>query len=208
MKKIIKISIILLLCAIIGVTISNATSNDKLPSKTEVTAFITEMNGSSAADIFSKVKEQHPAWNADLLSCGNDEAIALYYTDSGSKGYGGLYVKDGKNVSPGDLKGYTVKELYKGKLEDLENTTEENTSTQPDNSTVIKDDETEKNSDHTYKDFTTALDSYTGKTDCTSKSCAQSLSDYFKGKGYSTEVKYCVAVTTSDEGTVYVVLGV
>ncbi|MDD2287002.1 MAG: hypothetical protein PHQ11_16570 [Paludibacter sp.] len=117
-------------------------------------------------------------------------------------------MKDGKIVSPGDLKGYTVKESYKGKLEDLENTTEENTSTQPDNSTVIKDDETEKNSDHTYKDFTTALDSYTGKTDCTSKSCAQSLSDYFKGKGYSTEVKYCVAVTTSDEGTVYVVLGV
>jgi len=209
MKKIIKISIILLLCAIIGVTLTTATSNDKLPTKTELTDFVTEMKGSSASDMFEKVKDTHPDWNADLICSGSNEAVALYYTDSNSKGFSSIYVKDGKIVSPGDLKGYAMKDKYIGKIEDSKNTTEDNTSTQPtDNSTVIKDDETEKNSDHTYKDFTTALNNYDGKTDCTSKSCAQSLSDYFKDKGYSTEVKYCVAVTTSDEGTVYVVLGV
>lgn len=213
MKNIIKIGIILLLCAIIGVTLSTATSNDKLPTKDQVTNFISEMKSSSASDIFSKVKSDHPAWNADLLTCstcsGSKEAIALYYTDSGSKGYGSIYVKDGEIVTSGSLKGYTLKDSYKGELKESINETEENASTQPkeNNSTVIKDDETEKNSGQTYEDFTKALDAYDGKTGCKSLDCAQSLSDYFKGKGWSTEVRYCVAVTTSDEGTVYVVLG-
>ncbi|MDD2287003.1 MAG: hypothetical protein PHQ11_16575 [Paludibacter sp.] len=59
MKKIIKISIILLLCAIIGVTLTTATSNDKLPTKTELTDFVTEMKGTSASDMFEKVKSDH-----------------------------------------------------------------------------------------------------------------------------------------------------
>lgn len=214
MKKIIRIGIILLLCAIIGVTISTATSNDKLPTKEELTDFLTDMKDSSASDVLSKVKADHPTWNADLLECstcsGDKEAIALYYTDSGSKGYGSIYYKDGDTISPDSLKGYTLKESYKGELDESTNKTEENASSpvEENKSTVIKDDETEKNSEYTYAAFSKALDDYDGKLDCTSLSCAKSLSEYFKDLGWGTEVKYCVAVNTSDEGTVYVVLGV
>lgn len=208
MKKIIKIGIILLVCAVIGVTISTATSNDKLPTKEEVTNFLSHEKDSTPSEIMSKVKEDHPAWKADLFSQGNDEAIALYYLYDNDKGYGSVYFKDGEIVSHSSLGGYTLKESYKGELEESNNTTEENTSTQPEeDSKLIKDDETEKNSDNTYDAFTKALDKYDGKTDCTSMGCASSLSDYFKELGWTSEVKYCVAVNTSDEGTVYVVLG-
>lgn len=208
MKKIIKIGLILIVCAVIGVTLSAAASNDKLPSKEEVTNFVSGENDSNASEILSTIKEAHPTWKADLFSQGNDEAIALYYIYDNDKGYGSVYFKDGEIVSPLSLGGYALKESYKGEIEVANNTTEENTSTHPEeDSKVIKDDETEKNSDNTYNAFTKALDKYDGKTDCTSMGCASSLSDYFKELGWTSEVKYCVAVNTSDEGTVYVVLG-
>ncbi len=215
MKNITKIGLTLLVLTVVGVAITTATANDKLPTKNEVTTFLSDMNGKNASDIFCKIKDDHSTWNADLLEgAGNKEAIAVYYTDSRPKGYGSIYYMDGKTVSPSDLKGYAPKESYKGESEKSDNTTEnatsENTSipTEENDSKIIKDDETEKNSNNTYEAFTKALDSYDGKLDCTSQGCAQSLSDYFKGLGWGTEVKYCVAVNTSNEGTVYVVLGV
>lgn len=213
MKKIIKIGIILLVCAAIGITLATATSNDKLPTKEEVTNFLSDEKDSTASEILSKVKDEHSTWFADLLECstclGSKEAIVVYYTDSSSsKGYGSIYFKDGVIISPSSIPGYTVKESYKGELEESNNTTKENTSTQPEeDSKIVKDDETEKNSNNTYDAFTKALDNYEGKTDCTSMGCASSLSDYFKELGWSSDVRYCVAVNTSDEGTVYVVLG-
>jgi hypothetical protein len=203
-----KILIVLLVTAIIGITLATATTNDKLPTKEEVTNFISGESNSTASEILDKVKEDHPTWKADLYYQGNEEAIALYYIYDNEKGYGSVYFKDGEIVSPSSLGGYTLKESYTGELEESNNTTDENTSTQPEeDSKIVKDDETEKNSNNTYEAFTKALDSYDGKTDCTSMGCASSLSDYFKELGWSSDVRYCVAVNTSDEGTVYVVLG-
>ncbi len=209
MKNIWKIGLLLTVCAMLCITVATATDNNILPTKDDVSKFIDDMKGKSASEVMSSVKEDNPTWKADILQNGDAEAIALYYEDSSSsKGYGSFYIKDGNPISASSLSGYTVKESYKGELEISENNTEENTSTPTNDSTVIKNDETEKNSDTTYDSFTKALDKYDGKTDCTSMSCAEGLRDYFKGLGWTSEVKYCVAVDTSDEGTVYVVLGV
>jgi len=214
MKNIVKIGLLLIICAVIGVTVVTATDNKDLPSQEEVTQFITEMKGSSASDIFDKVKEDHSTWNADLFECstcsGDKKAIALYYTYSNENGYGSVYCNETGIVTPSSLKGYTLKESYKGELSGSNNNTEENTSEpeEENDTNVVNESETETSSTHTYNSFKNALDDYDGKLDCTSESCAQSLSDYYKELGWSTEVKHCVAVTTSDEGTVYVVLGV
>jgi len=210
MRKIIKIGIILLLCAIIGVTLSTATSNDKLPTKDQVTNFISEMKSSSASDIFSKVKSDHPTWNADLLTCstcsGDKEAVALYYTDLGSKGYGSVYVKDGKIVTPGSLKGYSVKESYKGELKESINKTEENTSTKlEDHENVIKVQDKKDDSTCTYKNFENVLDKYDGNYTYSGDNI-QALNNHFLKLGWTAEIKYCVAVNTSDKGIMYVVL--
>ena len=208
MKSIVKIGLLLIICAVIGVTVVTATVNKDLPSQDEVTQFISEMNGSSASDIFGKVKEDHTTWNADLFSCGDKEAIALYYTYSNDRGYGSVYCNETGIVTPSSLKGYTLKESYKGELNESGNNTEENSSepVEENDTTIVNESET--SSTHTYESFKNALDKYDGKLDCTSENCAQSLSDYYRELGWSTEVKHCVAVTTSDEGTIYVVLGV
>jgi len=122
MKSITKALVfICILCALFAIT-ATATSNDKLPSKEEVNTFVTEMKGSSASDIFEKVKSDHKSWNADLLECsscsGSKAAIALYYTDTNPKGYGSIYVKDGGIVIPSTLKGYSTKDSYKGTIGD------------------------------------------------------------------------------------------
>lgn len=129
----IKILGTVLILVLVAASVVTATSNDKLPTKEEVTNLLSEMKGSSASDILDKIKEDHPAWNADLIECstcsGSKEAVVLYYTDSAStKGYGSVYFKDGQAISPTILKGYTTKESYKGELEDSvkeENTTKE-----------------------------------------------------------------------------------
>ncbi|MEN6294111.1 MAG: hypothetical protein ABFD07_19120 [Methanobacterium sp.] len=122
MKSITKALIFLcILCALFAIT-ATATSNDKLPSKEEVTNFVTETKGSTASDILDKVKDDHPSWYVDLIECstcsGSKDAIALYYTDSNPKGFSSIYIKDGQIVSPATLKGYSTKESYKGTIGD------------------------------------------------------------------------------------------
>lgn len=214
MKRIIKIGIVLLLCAVIGVTVSTATENDKLPTKDEVTTFLTEMKGSSPSDILNKVKEDHSTWNADLIECsacsGDKEAIALYYKDSGSKGYGSIYYKDGEIVSPSSLKGYTVKESYKGELEKSTNETEENTSNPTEENTSAPEEnkiiEVDDSSEHTYNDLSEFLDDYKGETKYSQENI-DDLQDAFLNAGWNTEIRYCIAVNTSDEGLLHIVLG-
>lgn len=122
MKRLLKISLMLLVIVAVGVTLSTATSNDKLPSKEEITNFVTDIKDSSASEILDKVKDDHPSWYADLIECstcsGSKNAIVLYYTDTNPKGYGSIYIKDGQIVSPSTLKGYTTTESYKGMIGD------------------------------------------------------------------------------------------
>lgn len=126
MKIICTVLVFLLLAA----SVVSATSNENLPDKSKVDDFISEMKGSSASDVFDKVKEEHKDWNADLLKCttceGNTEAVGLYYKDQGSyKGYASIYYADGKIVSPSDLHGYKTTESYIGELEDSKDSPEQ-----------------------------------------------------------------------------------
>lgn len=123
MKSITKALIFLcILCALFAIN-ATATSNDKLPSKDEVNSFLSDMKNCTSSEIFNKVKEVHPGWNVDLITCstcsGDEEAIALYYKNSESaNGYGSIYFKDGAIVSSSSLKGYTTKDKYVGKLDE------------------------------------------------------------------------------------------
>lgn len=204
MKPITKIGLILLVCAVLGITLATATSNDKLPSKDDVTAFCTEMKGTSASTVFEKVKSAHSTWNADLLECstcsGDKEAIALYYTDSGSKGYGSIYFNETGIIKPSDLKGYTLKDSYKGESSD--NTTEENTAAPVEDKVI----EVSNTTEHTYNDLSEFLDDYKGEKTY-SQGNVQSLQDAFLKAGWNTEIRYCIAVNTSDEGLLHIVLG-
>ncbi|MDD3915056.1 MAG: hypothetical protein PHF76_10470 [Bacteroidales bacterium] len=205
MKKILKLGLVLLVCAAIGITMASATSNDKLPTQSEVTQFVTEMKGSSASTIFDKVKSDHPTWNADLLECatcsGDKEAIAIYCAASTEKGYSGIYCNETGIVSPGDLKGYTLKECYKGELEESENNTIDNSST-PTEEKVVE----VNSSEHTYSDLKEFLDDYEGDTKYSPENI-QSLQDTFSKAGWGTEIRYCIAVNTTDEGLLHIVLG-
>lgn len=199
------LSFLCVICALFAVSTVSATSNDKLPSQDEITAFATEMKGSSASDIFDKVKSDHPDWNADLLECptcsGDKEAIALYWTASTSKGYGSTYCNETGVISPSTLTGYTLKDSYKGTMEKSENNTTENTST------PTSDDVVEVNSsEHTYNDLKEFLDDYDGNTTY-SQANIQSLQDTFSKAGWGTEIRWCIAVDTTDEGLLHVVLG-
>ena len=195
---------LLLLIAAISITVVTATDNKDLPSQDEITQFITEMKGSSASDIFDKVKSDHPDWNADLLECpscaGDKEAIALYCTASTEKGYGSTYCNETGVISPSSLGGYTLKESYKGTLEESETNTTENTST-------LTSDVVEVNSsEHTYNDLKEFLDDYEGNTTY-SQANIQSLQDTFLKAGWGTEIRWCIAVDTTDEGLLHIVLG-
>ena len=204
MKNTIKIGL-LLLVAVISITVVTATDNKDLPSQDEITQFITEMKGSSASDIFEKVKSDHPTWNADLLKCpscaGDKEAIALYWTASTEKGYGSTYCNETGVISPSTLEGYTLKESYKGTLEESETNTTENTST-PTSEDVVE----VNSSEHTYNDLKEFLDDYEGNTKY-SQTNIQSLQDTFLKAGWGTEIRYCIAVNTTDEGLLHIVLG-
>lgn len=204
MKNTIKIGLLLLI-AVISITVVTATDNKDLPSQEEITQFATEMKGSSASDIFDKVKSDHPDWNADLLECptcsGDKEAIALYSTASTSKGYESTYCNETGVISPSTLTGYTLKDSYKGTLEESETNTTENTST------PTSDDVVEVNSsEHTYNDLKEFLDDYEGNTTY-SQVNIQSLQDTFSKAGWGTEIRWCIAVDTTDEGLLHVVLG-
>ena len=206
MRSITKILIFLcVICALFAVSTVSATSNDKLPSQDEITQFVTEMKGSSASDILDKVKSDHPTWNADLLECssctGDKEAIALYSTASTAKGYGSTYCNETGVISPSTLTGYTLKESYKGTLEESENNTTENTST-PTSDDVVEVNSTE----HTYNDLKEFLNDYEGNTTY-SQVNIQSLQDTFLKAGWGTEIRYCIAVNTTDEGLLHIVLG-
>lgn len=204
MKNTIKIGLLLLI-AVISITVVTATDNKDLPSQEEITAFASEMKGSSASDIFEKVKSDHPTWNADLLECstctGDKEAIALYSTASTEKGYGSTYCNETGVISPSTLKGYTLKESYKGTLEESENNTTENSSA-PLSENVVE----VNSSEHTYNDLKEFLDDYNGDTKY-SQANIQSLQDTFLKAGWGTEIRYCIAVNTTDEGHLHVVLG-
>lgn len=205
MKKILKIGIVLLVCAIIGITMASATSNDKLPTQEEVTQFTTEMKGFTASEIFNEVKSDHPAWNADLLECatcsGDKEAIAIYWTASTSKGYGSTYCNETGIISPSNLKGYTLKDPYIGTLENSDNNTTDNSST-PTEEKVVE----VNSSEHTYSDLKEFLDDYEGDTKYSQENI-QSLQDTFSKAGWGTEIRYCIAVNTTDEGLLHIVLG-
>lgn len=206
MRSITKILIFLcVICALFAVSTVSATSNDKLPSQDEITQFITEMKGASAAEILDKIKSDHPTWNADLLECptcsGDKEAIALYSTASTEKGYGSTYCNETGVISPSTLKGYTLKESYKGTLEESENNTTENSSA-PLSENVVE----VNSSEHTYNDLKEFLDDYNGDTKY-SQANIQSLQDTFLKAGWGTEIRYCIAVNTTDEGLLHVVLG-
>lgn len=196
---------LLLLIAVISITVVTATDNKDLPSQDEITAFATEMKGSTASEILDKVKSDHPTWNADLLECpsctGDKEAIALYSTASTAKGYGSTYCNETGVISPSTLKGYTLKESYKGTLEESENNTTENTSV-PTDEKVVEVNTTE----HTYSDLKEFLDDYDGNTTY-SQANIQSLQDTFSKAGWSTEIRWCIAVDTTDEELLHVVLG-
>lgn len=204
MKNTIKIGLLLLI-AVISITVVTATDNKDLPSQEEITAFASEMKGSSASDILDKVKSDHPTWNADLLECptcsGDKEAIALYSTASTEKGYGSTYCNETGVISPSSLGGYTLKESYKGTLEESENNTTENSSA-PLSENVVE----VNSSEHTYNDLKEFLDDYNGDTKY-SQANIQSLQDTFLKAGWGTEIRYCIAVNTTDEGLLHVVLG-
>ena len=204
MKNTIKIGLLLLI-AVISITVVTATDNKDLPSQEEITAFASEMKGSSASDILDKVKSDHPTWNADLLECptcsGDKEAIALYSTASTEKGYGSTYCNETGVISPSSLGGYTLKESYKGTLEESENNTTENSSA-PLSEYVVE----VNSSEHTYNDLKEFLDDYNGDTKY-SQANIQSLQDTFLKAGWGTEIRYCIAVNTTDEGHLHVVLG-
>ena len=204
MKNTIKIGLLLLI-AVISITVATATDNKDLPSQEEITAFASEMKGASAAEILDKVKSDHPTWNADLLECssctGDKEAIALYSTASTEKGYGSIYCNETGVISPSTLKGYTLKESYKGTLEEAENNTTENSSA-PLSENVVE----VNSSEHTYNDLKEFLDDYNGDTKY-SQANIQSLQDTFLKAGWGTEIRYCIAVNTTDEGLLHVVLG-
>ncbi len=206
MKNIAKIGILLLVCAAISITVVTATDNKDLPSQEEVTNFIDEMKGKSASEIMDKVKADHPTWNADLIECpscsGDKEAIALYYTDPGSKGYGSVYYNGTAIVNPSDLKGFNVKDSYKGELEKSENNTEDNSSKPKDNKVI----EVSNSSEHTYDDLSEFLDDYEGDTKYSQENI-QSLQNSFLKAGWNTEIRYCIAVNTTDEGLLHIVLG-
>lgn len=209
MKLMFKIFVFLcIICALFAVSTVSATSNDKLPSQDEVTVFISEMKGSSASEIFDKVKNAHSTWNADLLECstcsGDKEAIALYCTSSNEKGYESIYCNETGIVTPSSLKGYTLKESYKGELKESENTTEENSSEPKEENKII---EVNNSSEPTYNDLKEFLDDYKGDTKYSQEN-VQSLQDAFLKAGWSTEIRYCIAVNTSDEGLLHMVLGV
>ena len=204
MKNTMKIGLLLLI-AVISITVVTATDNKDLPSQEEITTFASEMKGSSASDILDKVKSDHPTWNADLLECptcsGDKEAIALYSTASTEKGYGSTYCNETGVISPSTLKGYTLKESYKGTLEESENNTTENSSA-PLSENVVE----VNSSEHTYNDLKEFLDDYNGDTKY-SQANIQSLQDTFLKAGWGTEIRYCIAVNTTDEGLLHVVLG-
>lgn len=234
MKNIKLLTVIGILLCLLCVTIA-AADNEDLPTREEVTELLEDSD--SAEDVMESVKEDHPTWKADLIENGDEEAISLYYKDSdSSKGYGSIYFKDGEVVSPSSLSGYTLTECYKGELEDSDECTDGSCNTEPeDEENDTKDEEendtdadseevTEEDSEYTYEALEEVLDDYDGTIDCSSKKCANALSDYLEDKGWTTEVekktfsslssgktRYCVAVELDgeedDTDIVYVVLG-
>ena len=204
MKNTIKIGLLLLI-AVISITVATATDNKDLPSQEEITAFASEMKGASASDILDKIKSDHPTWNADLLECssctGDKEAIALYWTASTEKGYGSTYCNETGVISPSSLGGYTLKEKYIGTLEESENNTTENSSA-PLSENVVE----VNSSEHTYNDLKEFLDDYDGNTTYSQENI-QSLQDTFSKAGWSTGIRWCIAVDTTDEGLLHIVLG-
>lgn len=225
MKKIKLLTVIgILLCLLCG-TIA-AADNEDLPTREEVTDLLEDSD--SASDVMKSVKEDHPTWKADLIENGDDEAIALYYEDSdSSKGYGSVYFKDCKVVAPSSLSGYTLKECYKGELEDSDECADGSCDTEPEeeeNDTDADDEEVAKeDSGYTYEALEDALGDYEGTISCSKKECADDLSAYLEEDGWTTEVekktfkklssrktRYCVAVEIDgeeDTDLVYVVLG-
>lgn len=119
-----------LIFSLLAASVVSATSNENLPEKLKVEAFISEMKGLPASEVFNNIKENHKDWNADLLKCStcgdNTEALAVYYKDTGSyKGYGSIYFADGKTVSPSSLHGYKTTEKYIGELEEEKDSSEQ-----------------------------------------------------------------------------------
>ena len=161
MKNIKLLTAIGILLCLLCVTMA-AADNENLPSREEVTDLLEDSD--SASDVMKSVKEDHPTWKADLIENGDDEAIALYYEDSdSSKGYGSVYFKDGEVVAPSSLSGYTLKECYKGELEDSDECADGSCDTDADSDEEEESDEKctdgSCNKDSESKDVSIASDS-------------------------------------------------
>lgn len=161
MKNIKLLTAIGILLCLLCVTMA-AADNENLPSREEVTDLLEDSD--SASDVMKSVKEDHPTWKADLIENGDDEAIALYYEDSdSSKGYGSVYFKDGEVIAPSSLSGYTLKECYKGELEDSDECADGSCDTDADSDEEEESDEKctdgSCNKDSESKDVSIASDS-------------------------------------------------
>jgi len=222
MKNIKLLTAIGISLCLLCVTIA-AADNEDLPTREEITDLLEDSD--SASDVMEAVKEDHPTWKADIIENGDDEAIALYYENSSSvSGHSSVYFKDGEVVSPSSLHGYELKECYKGELEDSDGCADGSCDTDPEeeenDTDADSDEEEDEDTEYTYEALEEALGDYDGTIDCSSKKCANALSDYLEDEGWTTEVekktfkslssgktRYCVSVDTDDEGEVYIVLG-
>lgn len=230
MKRLTRFFSVLML-VLLTVSIAAATTNENLPSKSEVSNLLDSADGKSASDVLNMVKEQLPAANADLWKKGDEEAISVYWTNPDSNaGYGATYFMDGEIGSSSDVCSFTLKEQYLGKMdsskesddsndseEQVEDTEEQDSETEDKVTILNKDDESSDTQEYTYESLKKALNNYDGSITCSSKNCATELSDSLSKDGWETSVesksftkygtRYCVSVGTDDEGTVYVVLG-
>ncbi|KKI00138.1 hypothetical protein EO95_07460 [Methanosarcina sp. 1.H.T.1A.1] len=103
MKLTLKIESVFLIFALLTSCVA-ATENKDLPTKEEITEFISGIPVSSNYIIttFDAVKEKHPAWNCDTwVDKNGNQILSLYYVDPDSaKGYGSIYFNElGKEIS-------------------------------------------------------------------------------------------------------------
>ena len=103
MKLTLKIGSVFLIFALLTSCVA-ATENKDLPTKEEITNFISGIPVSSNYIItaFDAVKEKHPAWNCDTwVDKNGNQILSLYYVDPDSaKGYGSIYFNEfGKEIS-------------------------------------------------------------------------------------------------------------
>lgn len=192
------------------VTVSTVTAKE-LPSKTELNNFLSDI---PKEDGFIKTAseaalDEHPEWPWDKWT----SAISFYYNDpSSKKGYGSIYFDDNGKKMTASCKDCKLVRSYKGseagdeKEVDDEEDNENDESPREESSKIIKDG-IRNEGKHTLEDLRDAIDDYTGKLTCTSKSCAESLCAYLNEDGWDAEVEFCIKVTTEDEGERYIILG-